>query len=68
MHLYICIIAPHLGTLDVQRLDVKHAVLGPNHKTVFGGHLQKMKELGEATEDPAQWSEGPKALRVLTLT
>ena len=68
MHLYICIIAPHLGTLDVQYLDVKHAVLGPNQKTVFGGPLQKIEEPGEATEDPAQWSEGPKALLVLTLT
>ena len=25
MHLYIWIVAPHLGTLDVQRADVKHA-------------------------------------------
>ena len=68
MHLYICIIAPHLGTLYVQHLDVEHVVLGPNHKTVFGGHLQKMEGPGEATEDLAQWLEGPKALLVLTLT
>ena len=26
MHSYICIVAPHLGTLDVRRVDVKHAV------------------------------------------
>ena len=65
MHLYICIIAPHSGTLDVQCV---HAVLKSNHKTVFGGHLQKMEGPAEATEDPAQWSEGPNALLVLTLT
>ena len=35
MHLYICIVAPHLGTLDVQRVDVKYAVLEPNHKMVL---------------------------------
>ena len=46
--------------LDVQRLDVKHAVLGPNHKTVFGGHLQKMEGPAEATEDPAQGRKGPR--------
>ena len=68
MYLCICIVSPHLGKLDVPRLDVKHAVLGPNHKTVFGGHLQKMEGPAEATEDPAQWLEGPKALLVLTLT
>ena len=68
MRLYICMIAPHLGTLYVQRLDVKHVVLGPNHKTVFGGHLQKMKGPAKVTEDSAQWSEGPKALKILTLT
>ena len=28
MHSYICIVAPHLGTLDVQRMDVKHTVIG----------------------------------------
>ena len=67
MHLYICIVAPHLGTLDVQRLDVKHAMLGANRKTVFGGHLQKMEGPAEATEDPAQWLEEPKVLLVLTL-
>ena len=68
MHSYICIVAPHLGMLDVQRLGMKHAVLGPNHKTVFSGHLQKMEGPAEATEDSVQWSEGPKALIALTLT
>ena len=60
MHLYICIVAPHLGTLDVQRMGVKHAVLEPTHKTVFGGHLQKMEGPAEATEDPAQGRKGPR--------
>ena len=68
MHSYINIVAFHLDTLDMQNMDVQHAVLEPNHKTVFGGHLQKMEGPGEATEDPAQWLEGPKALLVLTLT
>ena len=59
MHLYICIVAPHLGTLDI-RVDVKHVVLELNHKTVFSGHLQKMEEPAEATEDPAQGRKGPR--------
>ena len=67
MHSYIHIVALRLGTLAVQRGDVEHAVLEPNHKTVFGGHLQKMEGPAEAIEDPAQWSEGLKALLVLTL-
>ena len=50
------------------RVDVKHAVLEPDHKTVFGGHLQKVEGPAEATEDPALRSEGPKALKILTLT
>ena len=60
MHLYICIVAPHLGTLDVQRVDVKHTVLEPNHKTVFGGHLQKMGGPARAAGDPAQGRKGPR--------
>ena len=68
MRLFICIIAPHLGTLYVQRLDVEHVVLGPNHKTVFGGHLQKMERFAEATEDPAQGRKGPRPKIILTLT
>ena len=68
MHLYICIVAPHLGTLDVQRTDVKHAVMEPNYKTViepnyktvFGGYLKKMEGPTEATEDPAQGRKGPR--------
>ena len=60
MHLYICIVAPHLGTLDVQCVDVKHAVLEPNHKAVLGGHIQKMEGPAEAIEDPAQGRKGPR--------
>ena len=59
MHLYIYIVASHLGTLDVQRADVKHAVMEPNYKTVFGGYLKKMEGPTEATEDPAQGRKGP---------
>ena len=68
MHSYIRIVALRLGTLAVQRGDVEHAVLEPNHKTVFGGHLQKMEGLGEATEDPAQGRKGPRPKIMLTLT
>jgi len=60
MHLYICIVAPHLGTLDVQRVDVKHVVLELNYKMVFGEHFQKMEGPAEATEDPAQGRKGPR--------
>ena len=60
MHLYIYIVAPHLGMQDVQRADVKHAVMEPNHKTVFGGYLKKIEGPTEATEDPAQGRKGPR--------
>ena len=60
MHSYIRIVALHFGTLAVQRGDVEHAVLEPNHKTVFGGHLQKMEGPAEATEDPVQGRKGPR--------
>ena len=60
MHLYICIVAPHLGTLDVQRMGVKHAMWELNHKTVFGGHIQTMGGPAGATEDPAQGRKGPR--------
>ena len=61
MHSYIRIVALHLGTLAVQRGSVKGAVSEPDHKTVFGGYLQETEGPAEATEDPTQWSEGPKA-------
>ena len=68
---HICILmsyASRVDALDVQCVNVKHAMLEPNHKTVFGGNLQKIEGPAKATEDPTQWSEEPKALRVLTLT
>ena len=68
MHLCICIVAPYLGTLDVQCVDVKHAVLEPNHKMMFGGHLQKMEGPAEAIEDPVQGRKGPRPKIILTLT
>ena len=45
MHSYISIIASHLGTLDVHRMDVKHVMAGSNPKMVNGGRIQKMEEL-----------------------
>ena len=52
--------ASRVDALDVQCVNVKHAMLEPNHKTVFGGHLQKMEGPAEATEDPAQCRKGPR--------
>ena len=52
--------ASHVDALDVQHMDVKHTVLEPNHKTVFGGHRQKMEGPAEATENPAQGRKGPR--------
>ena len=60
--------ASHVDALDVQYVNVKHAMLEPNPKTVFGGCILKREGPAGATEDPAQWSEGPKALLKLTLT
>ena len=34
---YTNIFASHLGTLDVQRVDMKHVTTKPNHKTMNGG-------------------------------
>ena len=53
-------VAPHLGTLSVQRVGGNHAMLEPNHKAVFGGHIQKMEGPTEATEDPIQGRKGPR--------
>ena len=50
------------------RVDAKHAMLEPNHKTVFDGHLQKLEGTAEATEDPAQGRKGPGPKIILTLT
>ena len=45
MHSHISIIASHLGTLDVHRMDVKHVMAGSNPKMVNGGRIQKMEGL-----------------------
>ena len=52
--------ASHVDALDVQCVNVKHAMLEPNHKVVFGGHIQKMEGPTEATEDPAQGRKGQR--------
>ena len=46
--------------LDVQRVEVKHVLTEPNHKTVLGGRILKRKEPAGATEDPAQSQKGPR--------
>ena len=53
MHSNICLGASHLGTLDVQRVDVEHVMTEPNHKTVFGERILKREGPDGATEDPA---------------
>jgi len=40
-----CHVLTKRDTLDMQNMDMQHVVLEPNHKTVFGGHLQKMEGL-----------------------
>jgi len=60
MHSYISIVASHLGTLDVQRVDVKHVLTEPNHKTVLDGRILKRKGPVGATKDPAQSQKGPR--------
>ena len=60
MHSDIRLGTSHLGTLDVQRVDVKHVLTEPNHKTVLGGRILKRKGPAGATEDPAQSQKGPR--------
>ena len=57
MHMHYC---TSFRCARCTRVDVKHAVLEPDHKTVFGGHLQKVGGPAEATEDPAQGWKGPR--------
>jgi len=59
MHSDICIGASHLGTLYVQRVDVKHVMTEPNHKTVLDGRILKSEGPTGAIEDPAQGQKGP---------
>ena len=54
------LIAYHLGTLDVQRVDVEHVLMEPNHKMVLGGRILKKEGPAGATEDPAQSQKGPR--------
>ena len=49
-------------------VDLKHSVLEPDDKTVFGGHVQKVGGTTEATEDLAQGRKGPMPKIILTLT
>jgi len=65
MHMHYC---TSFRYARYTRVDVKHAVLEPNIKTVFGGYLQKMEGPAEATEDPAQGRKGPRPKIILTLT
>jgi len=60
MHSNICLGASHLGTLDVQRVDVEPVLTEPNHKTVLGGRILKREGPAEATKDPAQSQKGPR--------
>jgi hypothetical protein len=39
---------------------MKHVVMEPKYKTVFGGYLKKMEGPTEATEDPGQGWKGPR--------
>jgi len=50
----------HLGTLDVQRVDMEHVLTEPNHKTVLGGCILKREGPAGATEDSAQSRKGPR--------
>ena len=60
MHSNLCLGASHLGTLDVQRVDMEHVLTEPNHKTVLGGRILKKEGPAGATEDPAQSRKGPR--------
>ena len=53
-----CIVASHLGTLDVQCVDIEHVLTEPNHKTVLGGSILKIEGPARATKDPAQSQKG----------
>ena len=40
-----CIVAYHLDTLDGQRVDMKHVMVGSSPKMANGGRIQKMEGL-----------------------
>ena len=60
MHSDIRLGASHLGTLDVQRVDVEHVLTEPNHKTVLGGRILKREGPAGSTKVPAQSQKGPR--------
>ena len=60
MHSDIRLGASHLGTLDVQRVDVEHVLTELNNKTVLDGRILKREGPPEAIEDPTQGRKGPR--------
>jgi len=60
MHSDIRLGASHLGMLDIQRVEVKHVLTEPNHKTVLDGRILTREGPAEAIEDPAQGRKGPR--------
>ena len=57
MHMYYC---TSFRYARYTRVDANHAILEPNHKAVFSGHIQKMEGPAEATEDSVQGRKGPR--------
>ena len=57
---YTRLVAYHLGTLDVQRVDVERVLTESNHKTVLGGRIMKKEGPAGATEDPGQSRKVPR--------
>ena len=55
MYSYISIVASHLDTLYIQRVDVEHVKMEPQDDV--GGRILKRGPAG-ATEDPAQGRKG----------
>jgi len=60
MHSDIRLGASHLGTLDVQRVDVEHVLTELNNKTVLDGRILNREGPAEATGGPAQGWKGPR--------
>ena len=44
MHSEIRLGASHLGTLDIQRVEVEHVLTEPNHKMVLDGRILKREK------------------------
>ena len=71
VHLYICIVASHLGMLDARRVELKDKVEAELEDGVLVGRSRRWKYrlescLGQrcyqagATEGPAQGRKGPR--------